>query len=152
MTAEDVRQVIRSRFPSLFFSAFDITSPPSRKYNCISWAAGQDHDWWWPGGPYWPDGVPKEESLEAFTIAYGNLGYSPCDSAESEADCEKVALYVAPDGRVLHAARQLPSGTWTSKLGDAWDISHELHGLEGSEYGRVARILKRALQSTPPSS
>jgi hypothetical protein len=45
---------------------------------------------------------------------------------------------------VTHAARQLPSGAWTSKLGDWEDIEHNaLSGLESSFYGRVSIILKR---------
>jgi hypothetical protein len=76
-------------------------------------------------------------------------GYAPCETDEPEAAVEKVALYVGADGRVLHAARQLPDGAWTSKLGEAWDISHELRGLEGDNYGRVARILKRPRATQP---
>lgn len=146
MTAEQVRQIICAWFPTLLSSPFEITSPRTKRYNCIAWAAGEEHVWWWPGGPYWPDGIPKEESLEAFTQAYGRLGYAPCESEELEAGSEKVALYVGNDGRVLHAARQLQDGSWTSKLGEAWDIRHKLNGLEGEAYGRVARILKRALR------
>ena len=61
MTAEEEQQLIRDRFPTLRFSAFEITSPATKQYNCIAWAAEESHQWWWPSGPYWPDGVPKEE-------------------------------------------------------------------------------------------
>ena len=149
MTAEEVRQIIRVWFPALRTSSFEITSPLTKRYNCIAWAAGEDHVWWWPGGRYWPDGVPREESIEAFTQAFAELGYAPCETDDPEAAVEKVALYVGADGRVLHAARQLPDGAWTSKLGEAWDISHELRGLEGDNYGRVARILKRPRATQP---
>jgi hypothetical protein len=37
----------------------------------------------------------------------------------------------------------LVSGRWTSKLGNAEDIEHELRALEGEIYGAVALILKR---------
>jgi Asp-tRNA(Asn)/Glu-tRNA(Gln) amidotransferase B subunit len=57
---------------------------------------------------------------------------------------EKIALFVGLDKEVTHAARQLPSGAWTSKLGDWEDIEHKtLSGLESACYGRVARILRR---------
>ena len=148
MTAEEARQIIRVLFPTLFSSSFEITSPPTKRYNCIAWAAGEEHVWWWPGGRYWPDGVPKEESIEAFTQAYAKLGYVPCETPELETNSEKVALYAGADGRVLHAARQLSDGSWTSKLGEAWDIRHELDGLEGDNYGRVARVLKRPARRT----
>ena len=56
---------------------------------------------------------------------------------------EKVAIY-AIGGRTKHMARQLPSGAWTSKLGDLEDIEHEsLSALEGSDYGNVAMIMAR---------
>jgi hypothetical protein len=58
---------------------------------------------------------------------------------------EKVALFADPAGIPTHAARQLASGQWTSKLGQAEDIEHELRALEGEIYGVVALILKRPL-------
>ena len=49
-------------------------------------------------------------------------------------------------GRIVkHAARQLTSGRWTSKVGQNIDIEHTLAGLEGPFYGEVVRILKREL-------
>lgn len=143
MTAEEARRLVCASFPTLRDSQFEISSPETKRYNCIAWAAGEEQAWWWPGGRYWPDGVPKEDGIEAFMQAYAGLGYAACETDEPEEAVEKVALYADADGRVLHAARQLPDGRWTSKLGEAWDISHELHGLEGDHYGRVARILKR---------
>lgn len=59
---------------------------------------------------------------------------------------EKVALYVDHDGKPTHAARQLPTGRWTSKLGKIEDIEHELEGIAGSVYGSVAKILKRPMK------
>ena len=44
-----------------------------------------------------------------------------------------------------HAARQLPSGRWTSKLGFLEDIEHALHDLEGTEYGAVVLVMKRPI-------
>ena len=46
-------------------------------------------------------------------------------------------------GIPTHAARQLRSGRWTSKLGQAEDIEHELRALEGAIHGAVVLILKR---------
>jgi hypothetical protein len=42
-----------------------------------------------------------------------------------------------------HAARQLPNGRWTSKLGVSEDIEHALHDLTGLIYGSVALVFKR---------
>ena len=56
----------------------------------------------------------------------------------------KIALYFDfSNQRPTHAARQLTSGLWTSKLGDNMDLSHELHELEGPEYGNVFRVFEK---------
>jgi hypothetical protein len=85
-------------------------------------------------------------SLDAFIKAFGTLGFIPCDDPYMEQGYEKVALYVDHDGKPTHAARQLPNGRWTSKLGKIEDIEHELEGVTGSVYGSVAQILKRPIK------
>ena len=90
----------------------------------------------------------RDDSVAAFIAAFATRGYECCDSDELEPGFEKVALYVDEQiGRVTHAARQLPDGRWTSKLGRAWDISHLIQGVCGPTpaYGRVAQILQRPL-------
>jgi hypothetical protein len=90
---------------------------------------------------YWPGG-PAEDTLQDWIDAYATLGYQVVDSAALESESEKVAIYA--DGEFpLHVARQLPNGYWTSKLGPREDVEHELDGLVGREYGRVAVILSR---------
>ena len=70
-------------------------------------------------------------------------GYSvSCDDGGLEPGHEKVALYVL-DGKPTHAARQLPDGAWTSKLGRQIDIAHTVCALEGPAYGQIAVFLKR---------
>jgi hypothetical protein len=59
-----------------------------------------------------------------------------------EPGLEKIAIF-AKGGRPTHAARQLGSGRWTSKLGRAEDIEHDLRALEGEAYGAVAFFLQR---------
>ena len=81
--------------------------------------------------------------MSAFRDAFASLGYTVCDSEELEAGHEKIAL-LALAGVPKHAARQLPSGRWTSKLGLLEDIEHDLHDLEGTQYGSVIIIMKRA--------
>jgi hypothetical protein len=84
----------------------------------------------------------RAETAEAFLHAFRTLGYEPYATAESEDSWQKVALY-ALEGTPTHAARQLPGGRWTSKLGPAEDIKHELHALAGPLYGAVVRVLRR---------
>ena len=124
---------------------FRLTSPETPYYNCIAWAAGDDSAWWWPDEDYycyWPSGIPREESLDAFIEAYRTLGYEPCSGDDIEEGCEKIAIYVK-NGKPKHAARQLPNGNWTSKLGQENDIEHTLVGVECFTYGTVGQIMKR---------
>ena len=139
--------LIATAFPSLTPSNYRITSPESPEYNCIAWAAGTDERWWWPDNQYtayWPDGIPREETLAAFIQAYSVEGYVPCDASDYESGFEKIAIYSDEHGKPTHAARQMQTGRWTSKLGRYEDIEHnKLDDLSGSNYGTVAVIMKR---------
>jgi hypothetical protein len=146
---------IEARFPGLRNSAFRVTSPATRDYNCIAWAAGDTTHWWWPDidtendAIYWPAGVVLEETLDAFMAAFATLGYAPASGEEAEPGFEKVALFA--NGAVpTHAARQLASGRWTSKLGLREDIEHDLHAVSGDPYGSVVLLLKRPLAARTP--
>lgn len=158
MTVEEIQlaqQVIPQYFPRLKFEPFQVKSPRTVKYNCIAWAAGDERNVWWPGGKYWPGGVVQDDSVPAFIAAFATCGYECCDSDGLEPDFDKVVLYVDEQrGRVTHAARQLPDGRWTSKLGPQWDINHLLEGVCGPApaYGRVAQILRRPLSSSATAS
>jgi len=139
---------LRDDFPDLDAEGFSQTSPATEDYNCIAWAAGRQDDWWWPDPgfvSYWPEEAPRVETLDAFYAAFALLGYERCNDGRRERGFDKVAFY-ARDGRPKHAARQLPDGLWTSKLGENLDISHTLRGLEGPWYGQVAGYLRRPLQ------
>ena len=143
-----VSEDLESMFPYLARSAYAITSPSTPEYNCIAWAAGDAERWWWPlagSFAYWPSNVPVQETLDAFIKAFGTLGFIPCEDPYIEHGHEKVALYVDNNGKPTHAARQLQNGRWTSKLGKAQDIEHELDGLTGAMYGVVAQVLKRPI-------
>jgi len=144
---EDIRE-IKLLFPNLSSSSFSITSPKSRHYNCIAWAAGDTEQWWWPdemNQEYWPEDAPRLTTLNAFIIAYGKIGYELCNDGSLENGFEKIAIYINPQGVPTHAARQLLNGKWTSKLGNLEDIEHSLDGLEGFHYGTVAKLLKRKI-------
>jgi hypothetical protein len=133
-------------FPNLRLEHRQITSDSTIEYNCIAWAAGDTENWWWPdedGIGYWPSNIPRERTLLAFQLAYATLGYVPCNDGFLEVGFEKIALYER-SGEPTHAARQLPSGKWTSKLGEYQDIEHvNLECLHGPCYGRVVSFLKR---------
>ena len=132
-----------------------ITSPSSRRYNCIAWAAGSVHQWWWPdrracllGYSYWPPNIPVELTFEAFFRAYGTLGYILCADGALEQGVEKIAIYgkttLVGVTEPTHAALQLPDGRWTSKLGPHEDIVHDtLSVIEGPTYGDAVHYMKR---------
>ena len=146
MTAQRVG-LGRGQPPGLRGTSYQITSAAEDRYNCIAWAAGDDQRWWWPDAAslrYWPANVPREETLGAFQAAFATLRYVDCVDERHEAGYEKVAIY-AIDEVPQHAARQLANGRWTSKLGELDDIEHDLHHLEGAEYGTVVAIMKRAV-------
>ena len=139
--------ILKVEFPCLTETNYHITSPQDVKYNCIAWAAGEDDIWWWPDdmlSAYWPDTVPRQTTLEAFIQAFATKGYSPCKDGTLAQGFEKIALYALSE-KPTHAARQLPDGNWTSKLGRNHDIDHTLDALNGPQYGSVAVFLRRAL-------
>lgn len=146
-----------SNFPHLNSDNHSITSRATRRYNCIAWAASEtETNRRWDPDPqgiyYWPPGVPRRITLEAVVQAYGTLGFHLCFSTAAENGVEKIAIYgktqrdpqtgidvIVP----THAARQLASGEWTSKLGDFEDITHQnladLNGLYGEPVAYMER-------------
>jgi hypothetical protein len=143
-----VSAALEGFLPNLAPTGYAVTSSADKVYNCIAWAAGVTDEWWWPdpmGVSPWPPGVRREETITAFLDAFQSLGYVLCTNETLEQGFEKVALY-AWAGAPKHAARQLPNGRWTSKLGELEDVEHVLAGLVGTWYGDVVQILKRPLR------
>ena len=154
MTRED----LEAKFRNLRDEHYDITSPETPVYNCFAWAAGDDQHWWEPPNPlydlldpvptrYWPPGALAELTLEGLTSAFATQRYAACDTGELEPGFEKVVIYVNTATGLTHAARQLESGAWTSKIGAWEDITHStLQGVECPDYGRAVRFLRRPRQ------
>lgn len=132
-------------FPALKSGEYRITSPANPGYNCIAWAAGDNSVWWQPSlGYYWPKSQPRDTSIAALINAFKLLGFEECRDGALESGYEKLAIY-SKEGEYQHAARQLGSSRWTSKLGKDVDIEHTLEGLEGEEYGMVTSFLRRPI-------
>ena len=133
-------------FPRLTAQNHRITSPATRDYNCVAWAAGDVERWWQPG-VYWlpPDWPDDDFGMGALEQVFAQLGYQDCNlDATLEPGFLKVALY-GSGFTYTHAARQLPDGKWTSKLGKGEDIEHDTpDDVAGGLYGEVAEIMKRA--------
>ena len=144
---------IPNRFENVRLDNFKCSSDrtddrPNGGYNCIAHAAGKDDKWWWPDGEpdsFWPIPLDRTdpESSWQFIQAFSQEGYSICENGDFEIGYEKVAFFLDSDG-VTHAARMLPSGIWTSKLGKGEDIEHKtLQVIEGKQYGKAKFFLKR---------
>ena len=142
---------LEQQFPNLATEDYTLTSPDTIDYNCVAWAAGTDQEWWWPDPmeqEYWPDGVPREETLSTFIAAFATLGYQCCNNESLETGFEKIAIYCDAQNSPRHIAKQLANGEWTSKIGQYEDIQHKtLEALsgDGTAYGTVVQIMKRAI-------
>jgi hypothetical protein len=88
---------IEDIFPGLRNSPFAVTSPATRAYNCIAWAAGDTTRWWWPDvdadndAIFWPAGIAMDETLDAFAAAFATIGFTPCSAETVEPGFERVA-------------------------------------------------------------
>jgi len=134
-------------FPNLREGAYEVTSDADWAYNCVAHAVGKKDLPWWPveadtEGVFWPAGVDRAETANAFAAAFCSVGYRPCEGSEDGpgfiAGFEKVAIYVDAEGAPSHTAKQTEGGRWTSKLGEWEDIEHDaLEDLAGGPDGRL---------------
>ena len=138
--------------PNLTDETCEVTSASARRYNCIAWAAGVDSEWWWPdarGIGKWPATAPRAVTMEAFVRAFESLGYTLCYDNALEHGVEKIAIYGKTDpftGLTIptHAALQLESGAWTSKMGSLEDIRHRnVDDVSGPFYGKAVYFMSR---------
>jgi hypothetical protein len=137
--------------PNLNDASYRQTSSFSRRYNCIAWAADDSIRWWWPDPfeiGYWPPDAPRAVTVAAFGAAFATLGYALCADGSLEPGVEKIALYGSPGIHEpvtpTHAARQLDSGEWTSKIGIFEDIVHEtIDAVSGPGYGSFICCMSR---------
>lgn len=136
--------------PNLTDHNCTVASPVTCRYNCIAWAAGNNTRNWWPdpmGVGYWPHGVPREVTTAAFLAAYATVGFKLTFDGNLQDGIEKLAVYGKgqPGAEIpTHAALQLQSGEWTSKLGPFEDIVHTTpDAVNGPVYGQVICYLER---------
>ncbi len=146
MMGQPLPLITRLRFANLTDDNHSITSPASDNYNCIAWAYEVSNRLMWPGGYpdyYWPSDVIGTDELRALIQLFLDAGYEECETSEQEYGFSKVAIYGNEEGP-QHAALQLASGRWTSKLGSYEDIEHDtLEVLEGKLYGQAFVFLKK---------
>jgi hypothetical protein len=145
-----VTKKLRRLFPRLFGNEYQLTSKRTRRYNCLAWAVGNNSAWWDAGpGGVWPDSVLNDGSVEAAIQLYEYYGYTKTTDATPEAGVEKIAIY-GDDLGYTHAARQLPDGRWTSKLGKLQDIEHlKLESLYCRWYGTIVQFMEKRPDAAP---
>lgn len=134
----------RNPFPNLNASNHRVTSPPTPAYNCFGWAIGGTEILIGPQAGYvWPSEAPLNFKLESFEVALAKFGFERCDDGSLEAESSKVVLF-GSTAYVEHAARQLPDGRWTSKLGREEDIEHDSpDAVAGGVYGPVLAFYRK---------
>ena len=112
--------VLERIFPNLRAGGYTITSPIDPEYNCAAFAAGESEEWWDPYSPdgVWPSAVDRDVFLQNFELVFELEGFEICADGSVEQGFEKIVLYADAVGEFCHAARQLPSGAWMSKLGE----------------------------------
>lgn len=139
---------LEAQFPNLRPGTYSITSDPTPFYNCIAWAMGDPDNVWDPdptNGYFWPDSAPRIKSIESFTMAFASVGFKLCDGPEFESGYEKISLYTNDLNIPTHAARQLNEDTWTSKIGNDYDISHGYDALNSPIYGEPRYFYSRRI-------
>jgi hypothetical protein len=108
------------------------------------------------GVGYWPI-AEREITVGCFVKAFEALGYAICMSDALEDGIQKIAIFghKAQDGsaRPTHAALQLRTGSWTSKLGPFEDVTHpDVNAVNGPTYGRPLVFMSRQRPAGTPSS
>ena len=144
MASHSWTDLLTRAFPNLASEGFDIVGEPAPRYNCIAYAAGDTSKWWWPDGVnYWPPWGTLTNRIESLKEAFSGLGYEPCDDSTAEVDYQKVALYEI-QGEMTHAALQMPSGRWRSKMGRGPVIEHSNpESLSDGIYGEPTIFMRR---------
>ena len=142
--SHDPAQTPNAAFPNLTPANHRVTSPADWLYNCIAWAVGETARWWEPTD-YWPDPAGRfgYDLADLIRVLEG-VGFEACLDGLPEPGFQKIAVYADDASRYTHAARLLPTGAWTSKLGMSVDIEHDTPGdVAGGAYGELAGFLRR---------
>ena len=140
----DPARTTTAKFPRLTPANHRVTSPATRVYNCVAWAVGEDQRWWEPG-KFWPCPLLGNNfTVDDVIAAFRTAGYDVCADGVLVAGYEKVAIYADGFDDPTHAARQLPDGRWTSKLGPDEDIEHDTaEDVSGGLYGDIVQYMRR---------
>ena len=141
-------------FPDLEKIGYEITSPETRKYNCIAWAAESTTRKWWPDPlklGFWPPKVPREETLEAFMQAFGTLGYHPCADGTQEDGFQKIALFAKKESPDQSESRLVPTHAASPDISPVERKRQaSLVVVTGGSFARALERFFRAAGKAPP--
>ncbi len=139
------KQDLTAAFPNLADEAFEILAPPSTRYNCVAYAAGdQTQNWDYEEDSYWPPWASRNDKQESMVDVFAGLSYQPCDDHRLEQHYVRIALY-EKDGIAQHVALQMPNGRWRSKMGSGPLIEHHSPvSLSGRIYGAPTVFMRKA--------
>lgn len=149
---------LEAKWPKLRPGNYAVRSRATGRYNCMSFANGDDRHWWQAGlhgGRYrWPPKV--SDTLDGWVEIFTSQGYEPTSSREVEKGFEKVAIYLDLTDMLPGHVAKSDGRVWKSKLGRIQDIEHAtLDLLEGDrfcEYGIVEKIFRRPITKTAKRS
>ena len=137
-------ELFKASFPALSDVAAKQTSIADEAYNCIAWAFEDNQRFWWPSKrTFWPLNHRGRTTKQAFDDWLTHDGWSVTLDSHYLSGTRKIALYELGGVPTL-AARLLPNGVWTSKLGKSLDLVHTLQELEGPLYGVVASVYAKS--------
>ena len=93
---------------------------------------------------FWPNDLNDSETLDNFLKFFYKFKFELCNNDNYEPDYQKIALFCIPGtNKVTHASLMRGNGIWSSKIGYYHVILHQLHSIEGKDYGEVCCFLKR---------
>ena len=91
MDASEGTDELAGLFPKLATEGFEILEPPTVRYNCIAFAAGDTGNWWSFHQPeYWPGGATRSNSIDSLVEVFAAIGFEQCDAGGVEPGFEKV--------------------------------------------------------------
>ena len=134
---------------------YQITSGATDLYSCLAHAIHRYDRVIWPDEDEtcaWPEQLERKETLAVFREFFRLCGYRDCVDGRLQLGTEKIVLYKDQIGLVVHVARQLKNGHWSSKLGSLADIEHiSDRTIESAAYGDVAHYMWRPRSNMPPA-
>ena len=128
---------------------FKIIQQDNEDYNCIAHSLGYNHITIWPISKrfwVWDKTLPYINTINNFVSLYRKFNYEICEDSSWEFEYDKIALYISVlSGRntVSHAAKQIDSYWWSSKIGGDELFEHTLEAIENKNVGTKYVFLKR---------